>query len=205
MTFIAAIRLSREAQLKRRGGQEFGGPGGCRRRVERLRAVEHCSKVLLQRTFHTLPDAFRFFLANGDGPSFFLSDAQLETCFITPGQLKKGLSQLLLQSQPHPAPLSPRHRDSGRRPAGAASWQFDMDDIIEEVTVGFRSQLSLLDFMRMFEWDYGLGAETQLQIQAGRRHLEYQVRMEIKEKTIVSKWKFMSMAIRARVIYWRWM
>jgi hypothetical protein len=40
----------------------------------------------------------------------------------------------------------------------------DIDDIIEELTIGFRSQLSLLDFMRMFEWDYGLGACTQLQV-----------------------------------------
>ena len=202
MTYIAPIRLAREAQLERRGGlaKEFAGAGGCRRRVERLRAIEHCSKVLLQRMFHTLPDAFRYFLAKGDAPSVFLSDAQLETCFITPPQLREGLNSLLLQAAPHPAPLSQSRRERKRE-----SWNLDLDDILEEVTVGFRSQLALLDFMRMFEWDFGLGAETQLQIAVTRRHLQYQVRMEIKEKTIVSKWRFLSMAIRARVICWRWM
>lgn len=203
--YIAPIRLARETQLKRRGGASFtGGPGGCRRRIERLRATEHCSKVLLQRMFHTLPDAFRFFLSNGDSPSVFLSDSQLETCFITPPQLRKGLHQLLLQASPHPAPLSPSRRGQGQPTAGA-SWSIDIEDILEEVNLGFRSQLSLLDFMRMFEWDFGLGAETQLQIAVDRRHLQYQVRMEIKEKTIVARWRFLSMAIRARVIYWRWM
>ena len=156
--------------------------------------------------FHTLPDAFRFFLAIGHDPSLFLSDAQLETCFITPAQLRKGLHQLLLQASPHPAPLAPSRRGARRgERAAASSWHADIDDIIEEVTMGFCAQLSLLDFMRMFEWDYGLGAETQLQIAVHRRHLQYQVRMEIKEKLVVGKWKFFSMAIRARVIYWRWM
>ena len=162
MTYIPPIHLSREAHLKRRAGEASACPGGCRRRVERLRAAEHCSKVLLARMFQTLPDAFRFFLKEDD-PSFFLSDAQLETCFITSAQLRKGLNELVLHSQPHPAPLSPRWRRAGR---GTASWKVDIDDIIEELTIGFRSQLSLLDFMRMFEWDYGLGACTQLQVNA---------------------------------------
>ena len=162
-------------------------------------------QVLLARMFHTLPDAFRFFLALSHDPSLFLSDSQLETCFITPAQLRMGLHQLLLQASPHPAPLSPSRRNALSGERTAASWHADIDDIIEEVTLGFRAQLSLLDFMRMFEWDYGLGAETQLQIAVNRRHLEYQVRMEIKEKLVVGKWKFFSMAIRARVIYWRWM
>jgi len=162
-------------------------------------------QVLLARMFHTLPDAFRFFLALSHDPSLFLSDSQLETCFITPAQLRKGLELLLLQASPHPAPLSPSRRSAQRGERTAASWHADVNDIIEEVTLGFRAQISLLDFMRMFEWDYGLGAETQLQIAVNRRHLEYQVRMEIKEKLVVGKWKFFSMAIRARVIYWRWM
>lgn len=220
MTYIAPIALSREAQLvKRRCGAAFVGPGGYRRRVERLRAVEHCSKVLLARMFNTLPDAFRYFLAIGDGPSFFLSDFQLESCFITVQQLEKGLYQLLVQAVPHPAPLSLSRRIASKETpllrsglhgkqnavSSASSWSIDIEDIVEEVTVGFRSQLSLLDFLRMFEWDHGQGAETQLQIAANRRHLEYQVRMEIREKSIVGKWKFLSMTIRARVIYWRWM
>ena len=28
--------------------------------------------------------------------------------------------------------------------------------------------------------------------------------MEIREKTIVGKWKFFSLAVRSRVVYWRW-
>lgn len=220
MTHFAPIALSREAQLvKRRSGAVWAGPGGYRRRVERLRAVEHCSKVLLARMFNTLPDAFRFFLAIGDGPSFFLSDFELETCFVTAPQLRKGLHQLLLQAVPHPAPLSPSRRIASRETPllrsgshkghdgmpSTSSWTTDIEDILEEVTVGFRSQLSLLDFLRVFEWDHGQGADTQLQITANRRHLEYQVRMEIREKRIVGQWRFLAMAIRARVIYWRWM
>ena len=217
---VAPIRLAREAQLvRRRGGPgaAFVGPGGYRRRVERLRAVEHCSKVLLARMFSTLPDAFRYFIALGDGPSFFLSDFQLETCFVTVQQLRKGLHQLLLEAVPPPAPLSPSRRIASRAAAqgrhaanngassSAASWSVDVEDILEEITLGFLSQLSLLDFLRVFEWDPGLGAETQLEIAANRRHLEYQVRMEIREKKIVAKWKFLSLAVRARVVYWRWM
>ena len=224
MPYIAPIQLDREALLKRRGGVDeaamsgepppctatgMGGPGGCRRRVERLRSVEHCSKVLLARTFATLPDAFRFFLCIPDArvgasQDFFLSDAQLESCFVTPRQLQKGLQQLLLTSKPHPAPLAANHRrGEGRVASGAVGWQIDIDDILEEVR-GLAPSLSFLDFMRLFEWDVGQGAETQLQLRANSKHLEYQVRMEIREKTIVGKWKFFSLAVRSRVVYWRW-
>lgn len=34
------------------------------------------------------------------------------------------------------------------------------------------------------------------QYAANRRLLEYQVRMEIKEKIVVNKWRFLSMAVR---------
>jgi hypothetical protein len=226
MTYLAPILLSREDELKKRSRQpevrasdnqasvpyfpSFTSCGGCRRRVERLRAVEHCSRVLLSRMFVTLPDAFRFFLTMGDSKSFrkqdfFLSDSDLETCFVTIEQLCKGLQELLLKVKPHPAPLSAtRRRGEGRQAADVASWHLDIEDIAEEVSIGFRSQLSLLDFMRMFEWDVGLSEETTLQTTEARRKLEQQVRMEIREKTIVAKWRFLSMAVRSRFVYWRW-
>jgi hypothetical protein len=69
MTYIAPIRLEREAQLKRRGGAKqcfAADPGGYRRRVERLRALEHCSKVDALRVLCL--GAHAHHVENGPGP-----------------------------------------------------------------------------------------------------------------------------------------
>ena len=89
-----------------------------------MQVVRHVSMVVLKKSFVSMRDAFRFFVAGCIAASAPLTDTNLERHAVSAAQLSKGINELLLKLRPTP---NPSERAQGW------SWGKDVADVLMQV------------------------------------------------------------------------
>jgi hypothetical protein len=96
-----------------------------------VQVVHHVSIVVFKKSFVSIRDAFRFFVAGCITASAPLTDTNLEHHSVSVAQLSKGINELLLKLRPSPNPSERAH---------GWSWGKDVADVLMQVQLhGFLS------------------------------------------------------------------
>ena len=162
---------------------------------EHTQVVRHVSIALLKRSFTSIRDAFRFFVAGRIEHSAALSDLNLERFAISPEQLARGVNALLLKLRPCPRP--------SERPRGG-SWSQDVDDVLVQVELRHGKELSLRGFVALLAWDAAEAKEALALTVTARRELDRAISEDIRGRRLRQRWRRLVAHLRVRRGVNRW-